>query len=137
MKDPISNLLESMQEALATRPKVGGFPHLAEKLRAAGVVRNLWTLPSCQSIYITTRGNVVMTGPTLISGATNIPPFDQARLIKSLRADQAGETTFEEFLAGAWESGCVSYEVDFNARTVAYHGVAGEVYLEEYPAVSL
>jgi uncharacterized protein YbcV (DUF1398 family) len=28
------------------RPKVGGFPYLAETLRRAGVTRNLWYLPA-------------------------------------------------------------------------------------------
>ena len=29
----------------------------------------------------------------------------------------------------------VRYDVDFIARTVAYYGVAGESYVEDYPAV--
>ena len=37
-------------------------------LRAAGVTHNRWTLPSCQSLYLTTQGNVVMQGTPLVSG---------------------------------------------------------------------
>jgi len=38
--------------AMTIRPKVGGFPVLAEVLKRAGVKRNYWTLPSCQSIFV-------------------------------------------------------------------------------------
>jgi uncharacterized protein YbcV (DUF1398 family) len=31
----------------------------------------------------------------------------------------------------------VRYDVDFDARTVAYYGCNDEVYLEEYPAVNV
>ena len=30
---------------MASRPKAGGFPYLAETLRRAGVTRNIWSLP--------------------------------------------------------------------------------------------
>ena len=51
--------------------------------------------------------------------------------------DQAGESTFPQFLAAAWQAGVVSYEVDLAARTVAYYGVNGEKYVEAYPAVEV
>ena len=37
MSKAIDNLTEAMNRAQATRPRVGGFPHLAEILRQAGV----------------------------------------------------------------------------------------------------
>ncbi len=43
---------------MAIRPKVGGFPYLAEALWRAGVTRNVWSLPSCQSLFLTTKGPV-------------------------------------------------------------------------------
>jgi len=137
MKDPIQNLKEAMHVAMTTRPEVGGFTHLAETLRQAGVTKNTWSLPSCQSTYITGLGNVVMVGNPLATGMDLVPAFDQDALVRVLRADQAGETSFEEFLLGAWKAGCVSYEVDFVARRVTYFGAEGEVYVEEYPAVSI
>jgi uncharacterized protein YbcV (DUF1398 family) len=46
MNDVIENLKLAQQQAIKIRPKVGGFPYLAETLRRAGVTRNLWTLPA-------------------------------------------------------------------------------------------
>ena len=53
MSKAVENLLKAQQFAMSIRPKVGGFPYLAEALRKAGVTRNIWNLPSCQSIYLT------------------------------------------------------------------------------------
>lgn len=131
----ISNLQDAMQRAMAARPKVGGFPHLAETLRQAGVIRNVWFLPACESIYLTEYGPVVMQGAPLISGAADIPSFDREALIVALRTDQAGKSMFPEFLAASWRAGVIKYEVDFAARTVSYYGCNGEEYVEAYPAV--
>ncbi|WP_310597338.1 DUF1398 domain-containing protein [Aeromonas aquatica] len=137
MSQAIHHLTAAMQHAMENRPEVGGFPHLAEVLRAAGVTHNRWTLPSCQSLYLTTQGNVVMQGTPLVSGISEVPSFNQEALIRALRTDQAGQSSFEQFLSAAWQAGVVTYEVDFNARTVSYVGVLGECYVEAYPAVAL
>lgn len=129
----IDNLNAALQRALAIRPKVGGFPVLAEVLRQAGVVRNVWHLPSAHSVYLTQLGPVVSQGTPLMSGMAAIAPFDEAALVRAIRTDQAGETTFPQFLQSAWAAGVVSYEVDFAARTVVYYGIRGERYLEAYP----
>lgn len=56
----------------------------------------------------------LVCGRRVFAGISGIcPAFDEAALIKGLRADQAGETTFAEFLNNAWQAGVVSYEVDF------------------------
>ena len=135
MSKAIEKLQAAQKQAMAIRPKVGGFPYLAETLRRAGVTRNIWSLPACQSIFLTNDGPVVMQGEPLVSGAADIPAFDREGLIKSLRTDQAGESTFPEFLAASWRAGVVRYEVDFAARTVAYFGCNGEEYVETYTAV--
>ena len=137
MSKAVANLQAAQQRAMAVRPKVGGFPYLAEALRQAGVTRNLWFLPSCESLYLTKDGPVVMQGAPLLSGTADVPRFDQEALIKALRTDQAGESTFPEFLAASWRAGIVRYEVDFAARTVAYYGCQGEEYVESYPPVAL
>lgn len=137
MSEAIEILESAQQRAMAGRPKVGGFPYLAETLRSAGVTRNLWSLPACQSLYLTEKGPVVMLGEPLIAGVADVPPFDRDALIISLRNDQAGETTLPEFLLAAWKAGVVSYDVDFLARTVTYHGSRGERYVESYPAAKL
>ncbi len=126
-------------QALATkiRPKVGGFPYFAEALRYAGVTRNEWTLPSCQSVYLTARGPIITLGTPLASGMLEVAPFDRSALIHALREDQAGRSSFPEFLGAAWRAGVVRYVVDFEARNVSYFGANGEQYVEEYPAVEL
>jgi len=137
MSKAIENLQAAQQRAMAIRPKVGGFPYLAEALRQAGVTRNLWSLPACQSIFLTDDGPVVTQGAPLVSGIADVPPFDREALIKALRTDQAGESTFPQFLAASWQAGVVSYDVDFTARTIAYYGCNGEQYVENYPAVDV
>jgi uncharacterized protein YbcV (DUF1398 family) len=122
---------------MAVRPRVGGFPYLAETLRQAGVTRNLWFLPACQSLYLTGDGPVVTLGTPLVSGTADVPPFNREALIVALRTDQAGDSTFPEFLASIWRAGVVRYDVDFMARTVAYYGCDGEEYVEDYPAVKV
>src|SRR5580700_7038555 len=137
MSKAIDNLLAAQQRALAGRPKVGGFPYLAETLRLAGITRNIWILPACQSLYLTGYGPVVTIGASLASGTVDAPVFNREALIAALRTDQAGNSTFPEFLAASWRAGVVRYDVDFAARTVAYYGCNGEEYVEAYPAVDL
>src|SRR5487761_2085409 len=117
MSIAIENLKSAQQRAMAGRPKVGGFPYLAETLRRAGVTRNIWSLPSCQSLYLTEKGPVVVQGSPLVTGMADVPPFNRDALIAALRTDQAGNSTFPEFLMATWRAGVVKYDVDFAART--------------------
>jgi uncharacterized protein YbcV (DUF1398 family) len=133
----IENLQAAQRRAMAGRPKVGGFPYLAETLRRAGVTRNLWYLPACQSVYLTNDGPVVTQGMPLLTGTADIPAFDRDALVGALRTDQAGNSTFSEFLAASWRAGVIRYDVDFAARKVAYYGCNGEEYVEEYPGVEV
>lgn len=137
MSKAIENLTEAQKFAMSIRPKVGGFPYLAEALRAAGITRNIWSLPSCQSIYYTEYGVVVQQGTPLTAGTTEIAKFNKDSLVKALRIDQAGQGTFPEFLKRSWEAGVIGYEVDFNNRKVTYYGALGEAYVEDYPAVEI
>jgi len=133
----IEKLQDAQQRAVAGRPKVGGFPYLAETLRRAGVTRNLWYLPACQSLYLTAAGPVMVMGTPLATGMVDVPPFDRDALIAALRTDQAGRGTFPEFLMASWRAGIVRYDVDLAARTCTYHGANGEEYVESYPAVDV
>jgi uncharacterized protein YbcV (DUF1398 family) len=137
MSKAIEKLQDAQQRAVAGRPKAGGFPYLAETLRRAGVTRNTWFLPACESLYLTEAGPVVIQGTPLVSGAADVPRFDQQALIVALRIDQAGKSTFPEFLLASWHAGVVRYEVDLRARTVTYYGCHGEAYVEQYPACEL
>jgi uncharacterized protein YbcV (DUF1398 family) len=137
MSKAVDNLQDAQQRAMAGRPKVGGFPYLAETLRRAGVSRNLWFLPACQSLYLTKDGPVAAQGTPLVSGTVDVPPFNRDALIAALRTDQAGNSSFQEFLAASWRAGVVRYDVDFAARKVTYYGCNGEEYIEDYPAVDV
>lgn len=132
----IETLVNAQKSAMATRPKVGGFPLFAESLRQSGVLRNVWSLPSCQSLYVTKLGPVVQQGTPLVTGVHEVAKFDREALIVALRTDQAGQGTFPEFLQRAWAAGVVGYEVDFEARKVTYFGALGDSYVEDYPAVT-
>lgn len=133
----IANLKAAQQKAMAGRPKSGGFPYLAETLRRAGVTSNEWFLPACESLYLTEDGPVVMQETPLVSGAIDVPPFDRDTLIAALRADQAGESTFPQFLWAAWSAGVVRFYVDFIAQTVTYYGCKNETYSERYPSIKM
>jgi uncharacterized protein YbcV (DUF1398 family) len=137
MSEAIENVRRAQERAAAIRPRVGGFPYLAEVLRRAGVSRNVWSLPACQSLFPTEHGPVTIQGSPLVSGAVDVPAFNRGALIAALRTDQAGESTFPEFLESSWRAGVVRYDVDFLARTVAYYGCNGEEYIESYPAVEI
>ncbi len=137
MSAAIENLQAAQQKAIAGRPKVEGFPYLAETLRRAGVTRNYWYLPACQSRYLTQDGPVMTIATPLVSGTVDVPRFSREALIAALRTDQAGQSTFPEFLAASWRAGVVRYEVDFIARQCAYYGSQGEEYIESYPTVDV
>jgi uncharacterized protein YbcV (DUF1398 family) len=101
------------------------------------VIRNLWFLPACESLYSTKEGPVVTQGTPLVSATVDMPAFDRETLIAALRTDQTGNSTFPEFLEASWRAGVLRYDVDFTARTVAYYGCNGEEYIEAYPAAEL
>jgi uncharacterized protein YbcV (DUF1398 family) len=133
----VEKLQEAMKLAISIKPKVGGFPVLAKVLKEFGVKRNLWNLPSCQSIYVMETGNVVVQNHSLVSGINEIPKFNKENLINALRKDQNGESTFQEFLMSSWEAGVTSYDVDFEKNIVIYYGAEGESYFESYQNVEI
>ncbi len=133
MNKIIEKLTEAQKYAMSIRPKIGGFPVLAEVLRQAGVQMNRWSLPSCQSVYLMREGSVVQQGTPLVTGTHEVPKFDREALIIAIRTDQEGRSTFPEFLLAAWKAGVVGYDVDFAERKVIYYGSSGESYFEDYP----
>ena len=79
MSKAIENLEAAQKRALAIRPKVGGFPYLAETLRRAGVTRNVWFLPGCQSLFLTNDGPVMTQGDRHWRPALSTYPPSTAR----------------------------------------------------------
>src|ERR1043166_7916044 len=104
MSEAIDSLTVAMKTAEAIRPRINGFPYLAKVLRKAGVKRNIWSLPSGQSLFLTQKGPVVLQGSPLVTGAVDVPAFNEAALITALRVDQAGGSTFSEFLEASWHA---------------------------------
>lgn len=137
MTNAIENLRNALDLAAATRPRVGGFPYLAEVMRRAGVHSNEWQLPSLQRLYVTDLGSVVQQGTPLVDGTAVIAPFDADAVIAAVRADQEGRATFDQFVDAVWHAGVVRWVVDLDARTCTYCGSRGETYVEDYERVSL
>ncbi|MFF3015649.1 DUF1398 family protein [Streptomyces sp. NPDC057939] len=137
MTTAVDHLQAVLERAQADRPEVGGFPHLAESLRRAGVTRYRMAVPSNAVLYLTAAGPVAVQSEPLLAGIVQVARFDRQSLIAALRANQAGETTFPEFVRGCWMAGIVWYDVDLAARTCTYHGADGDSYVEEYEAVEL
>ncbi|OPF75402.1 DUF1398 domain-containing protein [Streptomyces antioxidans] len=135
--DAIDHLRAALERGEAARPKAGGFPYLAESLRRAGVTHCRMAVPANAFLYLTEHGDVVVQGEPLATGFALAPRFDEAALIAALRSDQAGETTFPEFIRGCWDAGIVWYDVDTEARTCTYYGTGGDSYTEDYPPVTL
>ncbi|MFF4232335.1 DUF1398 family protein [Streptomyces sp. NPDC001820] len=135
--DVISRLQAAMERGAAARPKAGGFPYLAESLRQAGVTHCRMAVPANAFLYLTEHGDVVVQGEPLVTGFAAAPRFDRTALIAALRADQAGETAFPEFVRGCWNAGIIWYDVDTAAHTCTYYGANGESYAEDYPSVTL
>ncbi len=137
MNTLIDCLLEAQKYAMSIRPNVGGFPVLAEVFRRAEIKMNRWTLPSCQSVYILKDGAVVQQGTPLITGSYEVPKFNREALVRAIRADQEGRSSFTEFLMATWTAGVIGYDADFIECKVTYYGINGESYVEDYPAVVL
>lgn len=132
-----NNLKNAMTKSEKVRPKIGGFPYLAECLREEGFIKNTWYLPSGDSFYFSKEDSLVIPGKSLIDDITVYPSYSEEELIRALRTDQAGKSTFPEFLMNTWKSGVVKYEVNFIDRYVVYYGANGEEYKEIYPAVEI
>ena len=78
------NIETAYKWAFANRPKVNGFPFLAEVLKQAGVTSYTYNLPSCQCIYVTKGGCVASQMDSLISGTSDVPRFDREAFLKNV-----------------------------------------------------
>jgi len=107
MSVAIENLQSAQQRAMARQARGRRLSLLwPKRFGVQGVTRNIWSLPSCQSLYLTEKGTVVVQGSPLVTGMADVPPFSRDALITALRIDQAGNSTFPEFLLATMESRC-------------------------------
>jgi uncharacterized protein YbcV (DUF1398 family) len=138
--EAVVQLERALEQAATVRPAVGGFPYFAESLRRSGVHRNRWYVPAALALYETDAGPVVARGqaPAPVEGSAVAAAFDADAVVAALRVDQAGESTFPEFLATIWRAGVFEFDVDLEARTCTYFGVdRREHYVESYLVVEL
>lgn len=85
-------------------------------------------VPSNAMLSLTDAGPVAVQGEPLATGMVDVAPFNRQGLLTALRTDQAGESTFPEFVQGCWKAGVVWYEVDLDARQCVYYGADGDSY---------
>lgn len=133
----VETIANAQSRGAAIRPRVGGFPYLAESLRLAGVTRIAVTVPSWTTVLTTAEGSVVQQGTPMTEASAAVPPFDLDAFRTALRADQDGHITFPDWMEATWRAGVTWYEVDLDGRTCTYRSPAGDSYVEHYPAVEL
>lgn len=131
------SIARALDYAATIRPQVRGFPYLAEALRRAGVTGYHFDVASASTVYTTSAGAVLQAGVPIRHGMVEVPPFDREALIDALRTDQAGESTFAEFIENAFAAGVYRFVVDTGARTCTYFSPNDQRYVESYPAVNL
>lgn len=116
----------------------GGFPFFTDVLFRAGVLSNTWSLPACQSLYVTRRGRVKIPGASLML-PQELPPLDNKKLYQALRrAREEYDKHFRAFLFELCAAGVVNYTVDCIARTVTFYGeetACMEPYREKIPGI--
>lgn len=75
--------------AMAVRPPVGGFPYLAEAMRAAGVEKYLFDVPTMTALYLTDQGDLIRPGRTYMD-ASPLPATDRSDGITVLHSPRRG-----------------------------------------------
>jgi uncharacterized protein YbcV (DUF1398 family) len=121
------------------RPRVGGFPYLAEALRQSGIHTVHCDVASRTTTYRTPSGVVVDLHAPLTTGLAELAAFDSDAVIAAIRDDQRGESTYDEFMNAIWHAGVLTYDIDLTARTCTYVGAdpTTDAYREQYSAVDL
>jgi uncharacterized protein YbcV (DUF1398 family) len=127
---------QARRRGTAARPRINGFPYFAEALRAAGINAVETSIATGGSVYYLADGAVSETFDPIVAPVSVVPEWDERALITAIRADQAGESTFPEFLGASWEAGVIQFRVDLANRRCTYFGATGNHYVETYEAVS-
>jgi uncharacterized protein YbcV (DUF1398 family) len=120
----------------AARPKIEGFPYLAEAMREAGVLRLEFIVPTGTSLFTTTAGCAVIPATPVVTEPSDLPAWDEPALLAAIEADKHGGE-FPAFVAACWQAGVIRWIIDTSARTCTYHGADGDEYAEHYRVVTL
>ena len=81
----LNNFKNAMAKSEKVRPKIGGFPYLAECLREEGFTKNTWYLPSGDSFYFTSEDSLVIPGKPLIGDMVLLRSLKIKRALSELR----------------------------------------------------
>ena len=142
---PLETLKSAFARGEAVRPLAGGFPYLCAALRQAGVSSYTVDFPStskafrmvCDGREIT----LVVPGETIAAGPQVVPAWNEAELLRVIKADQAHHAPGDlpKLMASLWAAGTLRYEVVIGADEVTcrYSGGAGEQYVEKFAPVSI
>ena len=108
------------------------FPEVVERLAAVGCEQYHADFRRQEKTYYLPDGqSEVDVLPVM---ASSIPSaFSDHILVAALRAIQAGQITYVEFLRRIMAAGCVGYFVNIAGRRAIYFGRNGEAYLEVFP----
>ncbi len=132
----VETVAQAQRRGAAARPRVNGFPYFAEALRAAGITLVHTSIATGGSVYYLADGAVAQSFDPIVGPVEAVPAWNETALIGAIRADQAGLTTFPEFLHDTWQAGVIHFVVDLADRTCTYFGTSDNHYVETYPAVA-
>jgi uncharacterized protein YbcV (DUF1398 family) len=137
MSTAVATIEAALERGAVIRPAVGGFPYLAASLREAGVSNVRVAVPSNAFVYLTADGSVLIQRAPIAAGVVDVAPFDEGAVVAAIRADQAGELAFPDFMAAIWAAGVLAYEVDLAASTCTYRGADGSAHVESFDVVQI
>lgn len=109
------------------------FPQVVKQLAMLGAERYHADLVRLQKTYYFPPGDseihsVPLANPPAIAGE-----FAVAEVAEAVRAIQAGNIDYSEFLQRIMKAGTASYDVFLTGRKVVYTGRRGDFYVENFP----
>jgi uncharacterized protein YbcV (DUF1398 family) len=118
----------------SARKREIGYLDFVRRLIAAGVQTYRVEVPAHTITYHSPDDTFIEQGEPLAGADPERPaPFQAPGVQAAIAANQQGKGEYQLFLRQIWDAGTVAYDVDFQARTIAYRGAHGEVYEEGIP----
>lgn len=108
------------------------FPEVVGMLTGAGVESYFADLVRGEETFYAAHGETHVEKMTILSGKV-ADEFSQAGIVAAIRAAQADEIRYPEFLKRAMAAGIVAYWAFLSGKRVIYFGRRGEFHVEEFP----
>jgi uncharacterized protein YbcV (DUF1398 family) len=108
------------------------FPEVVKALTEVGVESYYSDLITGTKTFYMPNGETHSEKLSLAPGKI-AEDFSQAALVAAIRAAQADEIRYPEFLKRAVAAGTASYRVCLTGKRAVYLGRKGEVHVEEFP----